>query len=216
MGGIVDAFYRKAQQQPRTPFVETKIRPGSVPEDVTKSAPMADENITQIFHSLKIAQKNLQDLDATLKATKSQYEAQVNDIKTKEGYEKKAAELQTRIEELRTALTQISTAENVVVSLNDQYIALENKTREVAFKSDDKWKVTKLLEKYGAEAEKYLQSAINGAQSLATTVPDVRLVQFPKKSQTENVVSAISANILNFTKSLMMMQSGIEHILGAA
>lgn len=215
MAGIVDAFYRKAQTQPRTPFVETKIRPGSVPEEAVKSAPIADPKIAEIFHSLKLAQKNLQDLDAALKETKSQYERQVEEIKTQEGYEDKAKELQTKIEELRIALTQMSNAENVVVSLEDQYVALENKMKDVAFKGDDKWKLTKLLEKYGAEAEKYLQSAINGAQSMAKTEPNVRLVQFPKKSQTENIVSAISANIMNFTKSLMRMELAIEQIIGA-
>lgn len=213
MGGIVEAFFRKAQNQPRTPFVETKIRPGSVPEEEVKTAPVADPKIAGIFHSLKLAQKNLQDLDAALKETKSQYERQVEEIKTQEGYEQKAKELQAKIEELRNALAQMSNAENVVVSLESDYIALEQKIKQVDFKPDYKWKLEKVLERYGAEAEKYLQSAINGAQSMAKTEPFTRIVQFPKRSQTEDVVGTIAANIANFTRSLMRMQVEIDNIL---
>lgn len=212
MAGIVDNFFFKktAQNQPRTPFTELKIRPKSVPEEETKTAPVASPEISEAFHSLKIAQKNLQDLDNSLKQVTLRYQKLIEKMKSKEGYEQKAASLQQKIEELRKIMAQTSTAENIVASLEDSYVVLEQHMKQVSFKPDDRWKITKLLEKYGKEAEAYLQNAINGAQSMAKDIEDVRIVTFPKKSQLE---VSVSENLTNLTNLLLKIQNGIQGIL---
>lgn len=210
MGGVVNSFFKKTAQVKRTPFEELKIRPKSVPEEEVGAAPVASPEIATAYHSLKIAQKNLQDLENSIKQATIAHQKQIEQMKQQEGYEQKASELQNKIEEMRGILAQLSTAENVVVSLEDSYMALENKMKDVSFKPVDRWKVEKLLERFGKEAEQYLENAIRGAQSMAKQEPFSRIVTFPKKSQAQTTVSS---DLMNFTKALMRIQTGIEHIL---
>lgn len=215
MGGIVERFFftKKAQNLPKTPFEEKKIRPSSVPKEELKPAPIATEDISNAFHELKIAQKNLEDLQASLSTLANQYAKQVAELKTQEGFEGKAAEYQNKIEQLKNLMAQTSSAENVVIDFESFYVALERKKIDRAFNPDVKWKLEKLIEKYGQEAKTYLERAINGAQSLATKEEQVRLITFPKIGQMDQV-GEITKNLKGFIETILKLEGNLEKIVG--
>lgn len=161
-----------------TKYKELEIRPREVSrEDVERAAPPSAE-MKNKYAILKGAQNNLESLRRQL------MDLQANFEKAKTQSEKEGKRLESEqvfrqsIEDLAMLITE---SQNRVVTFGDRVVALVRETKKVPAKANAEWKLQKLLEHYGADAEKLLKRAEAGLQSQASEQTLQQLIEFELK-----------------------------------
>ena len=178
----------KVEKQAADP-VPSAEGPKEVPTkfDVMKNAPSgtdrekalpATQEQAQLVKDVESSLSSLEAIKSMVNQAKAKLAEETKMIEEKGGRSGIEAELKEKIEKLSKL---VEATQNQMIYAGDTMVRLIQDTKEKPFKPSDAWKVQKLVEKF-AGAQEYLDKAIQGAQSLATTeqVRDLRF--FPRKS----------------------------------
>lgn len=182
------------EEKPKVEFKELKTKPHK-PELEVEEAVVATPEIQKVFHEVKGHQQRLVEIKSIIGDARRKVEEEVRKIQEEHGSVKEAEEMSQAIEKLAALIGE---SEKKLVDLGEFFVWLDTSIKERKFKASDKWKVEKLLEKFGDEAKKYLEKAENGAQSLNEEIKQRVLTVFPKREGSINK----EANVIDSIKEL--------------
>lgn len=171
------------------------------------------EDISKLLQEVKQTQSRLVALDNLIKLAQAKFEEEKARIKTEGGQ----VENQTQLDNLVNLIAQMLEKANLqTVKYGDELVALYTDSKTVPFKASDKWKLDKLRERY-KDADEYLEKAIQGAQSLATTENIRELVWVSPKKKAAESQSAVSIlkDIYVGLKNFFIETIGVEEELQA-
>lgn len=166
------------EEKPKTTLKELKTKPHGrpAPEEVAE-APAAAPELQTVFNEVKKHQQRLAEIRALINKARQKTEEEIRNIQEEQGSVAEAAELQEGIEKLSSLIEQ---SESQIADLGEFFVWLDTESKTKKFKANDKWRVEKLLEKFGKDAEDYLTKAEKGASSLNTEIEQRLLTVFPK------------------------------------
>jgi len=180
------------KEKPKTEFKELKTKPHGEPSsEEVKEAPVATPEMQKTFHEVQNHKQRLGEIKSLVDEARAKVEEQIRKIQEEHGSVTEAAELQEGIEKLSSLVEQ---AQTQVIDLGEFFLYLDTSVKEKKFKPSDKWRVEKLLEKFGEDAKIYLEKAERGASSLNEEVQQRVLTMFPKRegsTKEANVFDAI-------------------------
>ena len=165
----------RAEEAKPPVYRELKIKPKGL-EEVEK-APIAGERLRSHYEKLKEAQSTLKGISEMVEKATREFQDSVIKIKKEFGELPAMTEAKSRLESIANIIKE---SEAKTMDLGTAYLALMTKEKPL-FKPSDKWKIEKLLEKYGKEAEEYLAAASSAASLLAGISVDEELIEFPHK-----------------------------------
>ena len=147
--------------------------------DREKALPATQEQ-AQLVKDVESSLDNLAAIKSMVDQTKVKLAAEIKAIEEKGGRVQLEGELKEKIERLSKL---VEATQNQMVYAGDTMIRLIQETKERPFNPSDKWKVEKLTERLSKyeDAVKYLDQAVKGAQSLATSEDIRELYFFPRK-----------------------------------
>lgn len=157
------------------PLKDVKIKPKGL--NVTDIAP-ASETSLDLYRRIKQHQHNLGQIKDAVEAIKRQYETERERTERESGKVPEMEALQTAVQELSAI---IGTTEQKLMDMGTEVAYLRDEEVDKPFKPTDSWQLQKIMEKFDKNGEitKYLEAAVNGAQSLATKVKEKELILFP-------------------------------------
>jgi hypothetical protein len=109
---------------------------------------------------------------------RAEFEKQKSIVEEKGGRLKEESAFKQGIDEIAMLISQ---AEKRVVNFGDHIVAFVEEVVKKDVRPDDKWKLEKLLAKYGEDAEKYLESAVRGLQAQAKAETVRKVIEFELK-----------------------------------
>lgn len=166
------------EEKPKTTLKELKTKPhGRPPAEEVAEAPAAAPELQTVFNEVKQHQQRLTEIKAVINEARRKTEEEIRKIQEEQGSVEEAAELQEGIEKLSSLIEQ---SESQIADLGEFFVWLDTESKTKKFKPTDKWRVEKLLEKFGKDAEDYLSKAERGASSLNTEIEQRLLTVFPK------------------------------------
>jgi hypothetical protein len=162
---------------PETKFKEQKNKPAFLDLD---KATLAPAEIAKVVDEIKNTQSRLASIKATIDNLNAQYNLEKKKIEDEGGKIANDQQFKNLVNSLATMLEK---AQLQTVKVDNEFITLKNEVKDVAFKPDYKWKLDKLLSKFGKDAEVYLERAVSGAQNLAEKETIREIVVFPSKEK---------------------------------
>jgi hypothetical protein len=143
-----------------------------------EKAQPATEEQAKLVQEMQSSLSSLEAIKSMVTQAKAKVNEEIKNIEQQGGRVQIESELKEKMERLAKL---VEATENQMINAGDTVVRLMQETKEKPFKPSDAWKVQKLVEKF-AGAQEYLDKAIAGAQSLATTEQVRDLVFFPRKS----------------------------------
>ena len=195
------------KEKPKTELKELKTKPhGKLSPEEVKEAPVATSEMQKVFNDVQSHKQRLTEIQSIVDDARRKVEEQIRAIQEEHGSVTEASQLQEGIEKLASL---VENAQTQVVDFGELLAYLDTSIKEKKFKPSDRWKVDKLLEKFGEEAKTYLERAEKGSQSLNEEIQQRILTIFPKRESSiekeSNVLDSIKelgSGLLNYIKSL--------------
>lgn len=188
------------EEKPKTTLKELKTKPHGKPsaEEVAE-APAATPELQTVFNEVKQHQQRLTEIKAIISAARQKTEEEIRKIQEEQGSVAEAADLQEGIEKLASLIEQ---SESQIADLGEFFVWLDTESKTKKFKPTDKWRVEKLLEKFGKDATDYLTKAERGAASLNDEIQQRLLTVFPKLPKDKESSMKKKADVYNSIKEL--------------
>jgi hypothetical protein len=148
--------------------------------DRQKAIPATQEQ-AQLVKDVESSLSNLEAIKSMVTQAKAKLNEEIRAIEEKGGRVSIESELKEKIDRLSKL---VEATQNQMVYAGDTMVRLIQETKDRPFKPSDAWKVEKLTERLSKyeDAAKYLDQAVKGAQSLATTEDIRELYFFPAKT----------------------------------
>lgn len=202
---------------PATKFKEQKSKPDLL--DMEKVVP-APVEVAHVVDEMKNAQSRLAAIKASIDKLNAQYEIEKKKTESEGGKIENEAQFNNLVNSLAAMLER---AQLETVRVGDEYITLKNETKDVKFAPSYKWKMDKLLDKFGKDAEIYLEKAIAGAQNMGTEEQVREIIMFPAKGKNASVnkqaqlgladqIKDVYNNLKNYVIELFNLDKEMEAI----
>ena len=194
----------EAEEKPKVEFKTLKTKPHK-PELEVEEAVVATPEMQKVFHEIKDHEQRLDEIKAIVNSARQKVEEEIRKVQEEHGSVKEAEDMSQAIEKLAVLINE---GEKRLVDLGEFFVWLNKEKKIKPFKASDRWKVEKLLEKFGKEAEDYLTRAERGAQSLSEEVQQCILTVFPKregtikKADVFDSIKELGSNLWNYVKSV--------------
>jgi len=204
------------EEKPKTEYKELKTKPHKPELEVEEEAIVATPEMQKTFHEIQNHKQRLTEIKALIEESRRKVEEEIRKIQEEHGAIKEASDVQEGIEKLAALVEQ---AETQIVDLGEFFAHLDTSIKEKKFKPSDAWRVQKLLEKFGKEAETYLDKAEKGSNSLNTEVKQRILTVFPKRegsiekeATVFDAIRELGENLWSYVKSLSEISAEGEQL----
>lgn len=217
LSGVAFEWRKRAQDEPAeeipTALKEVKIKPKKL--DISETE-LATPKMAETLNDIRKHKNNLDQIAAVVQQTRARLQQEIAEVERKGGKAKEAEALQQSIERLSRLLED---SEGALATFGDTIAYLNTEPKKVSFRSTDKWKVEKLLDRFGQEAEEYLEKALKGAKSLDQETQRRELTLFPKKSGEEKrasifeTVSDLIGNLWDYVQNVSSIHEGVTEVV---
>jgi len=204
----------ETEEKPKVEYKTLKTKPHK-PELEVEEAVVATPKMQETFHEIKDHEQRLGEIKAIVNSARQKVEEEIRKVQEEHKSVKEAEEMSQAIEKLATLLSE---SEKKLVDVGEFFVWLDTSMKTKKFKPDDKWRVEKLLEKFGEEARAYLEKAERGAASLDKDVKQRLLTVFPKregtikKADVFDSIKELGRNLWSYIKSISSLLAEGEQL----